>query len=93
MAAARTLYRLGYILGYGSVQRLPLDQVSREYSKNGAYAVAAIECLKEDPTLSLDNLWRAARDRFRAKTGEEPAASNQGGPTLTFKLWKLGLLR
>lgn len=93
MAAARTLYKLGYILGYGSVQRLPLDQVSREYSKNGAYAVAAIECLKEDPTLSLAELWRAVWDRFRAKTGEEPALSNQGGPTLTFKLFKLGLLR
>lgn len=93
MAAARTLYELGRIAGHGSVRKIPLSRVSREYSKNGAYAIAAIECLKVDPTQSLTSLWRAIQERIRVETGEEPAVSNQGGPTLTYKLWQLGLLR
>lgn len=93
MVAARTLYELGRIVGHGTVREVPLAHVVREYSKNGAYAIAAIKCLQADSTHNLASLWREVQKRISEETGEEPAASNQGGPTLTYKLWKLGILR
>ncbi|WP_157098356.1 DUF6979 family protein [Chlorobaculum limnaeum] len=44
-AAAKTLYELGRIIGHGTARNLPLSQVVRKHSKNGAYAIAAIELL------------------------------------------------
>ena len=91
-AAAKTLYELGRIVGHGTARDIPLKQVVREHSKNGAYAIAAIELLNKDPELNSNTLLARIQQRIRSESGEEPAASNQGGPTLTYKLWKLGLV-
>jgi hypothetical protein len=93
MTSAKTLYKLGRIIGHGTVRKMPLSQVSCEHSKNGAYAIAAIELLTENSKLNLSGLWTLIQERIRAEIREEPAISNQGGPTLTYKLWKLGLIR
>jgi hypothetical protein len=94
MNAARTLYELGRLTGHSKApQTISLSKVWQDHSKNGAYAIAAIECLNKDPDLSLSELWQAIQQKIRQNIGEEPAASNQGGPTLTFKLWHLGLIQ
>lgn len=93
MAAAEALYRLGHIVGHGAVRRMALTQVERDYSKNGAYAVAAIACLQQDLTLDLGRLWHAVRHQFRLETSREPAQSNQGGATIAYKLWHLNMLQ
>lgn len=92
-AAAKTLYELGRIIGHGTARNLPLSQVVRKHSKNGAYAIAAIELLNKEPALDLTTLWSRIQQRIRTESGEEPAASNQGGPTLTYKLWQMGLVQ
>ena len=32
------------------------------------------------------------KERVREELGEEPALSNQGGPTVAYKLWNLGVI-
>ena len=43
--------------------------------------------------LSKSALWLEIQRAVKRELGEEPAVSNQGGPTLTFQLWHLGLIR
>jgi len=93
MAAARTLYEMGRITSYGKAKTLPLSQVIEGYSKNGAYAIAAVEYLQKNPNINSTALWKEIQRRIRSETGVEPAGSNQGGPTLTYKLWKLGRIQ
>jgi hypothetical protein len=93
MVAARTLYELGRVSSYGEIQEVALIKVLENHSKNGAYAIAAIDCLNHDSTLTLMSLWSQVQERVRAELGVEPAISNQGGTTLTYKLWHLGMLR
>jgi hypothetical protein len=94
MNAAKTLYELGRLNGHGrNPQAISLTDVWQTYSKNGAYAIAAIECLNNEPNLPLATLWQMIQNKIRQNIGEEPAVSNQGGPTLTFKLWHLGLIQ
>ena len=93
MKAAETLYELGRIRGGNkSFNNLPLKKVVDNYSKNGAYAVLAIECLSQDSDTSTNELWNAIRKRFKHELGEDPATSDQGGTTLAYKLWHLGLI-
>lgn len=89
MVAARTLYELGRIKGYGEPQSISLSNVLETHSKNGAYAIAAIDFLNANPQIRLSELWENVQDRIRLELGIEPAKSNQGGVTLTYKLWKL----
>ena len=93
MKAAETLYELGRIRGGNkSFKSLPLREVVDNYSKNGAYAVLAIECLSQQPGISTTNLWSQIQHNFMSELGVEPARSNQGGPTVAYKLWHLGLI-
>jgi len=93
MNGTKTLYLLGRING-GNVpyKALPIHTISETYSKNGAYAILAIELLSLDSMVSLNDLWTKVRTRFLEETGEEAALSNQGGPTIAYKLWHLGLI-
>lgn len=93
MVAARTLYELGRVSSHGKTQEVALMEVLENHSKNGAYAIAAIDCLNQDPTLTLTSLWSQVQERIRGELGVEPAASNQGGTTLAYKLWHLGIVR
>ena len=92
MAAARTLYEHGRIRDAG---RPYLDWDIDELwgrSRNGTYAMLAIRLLCEEPGLDKAGLWARIRDAVRRGTGDEAAVSNQGGPTLAFQLWHLGLI-
>ena len=93
MKAAETLYKLGRIRGCKiSFKPATLKEIRDNYSKNGVYAVLAIECLNENPNISSADLWNSIRDRFIRELGEEPATSEQGGPTVAYKLWHLGMI-
>lgn len=92
MAAARTLYEYGRIRDGGK----PFENcdIKRlwEQSRNGTYAMLALRLLGTDPTLNKAGLWRRIQEAVRCEMGAEPAASNQGAPTLAFQLWHLGLI-
>lgn len=93
MIGTKTLYLLGRIKNSDMpYQNLPLRDVWENYSKNGAYAILALEGLSQHPDISLADLWRYIQRRIREELGKEPARSNQGGPTIAFKLWHLGLI-
>ena len=46
----------------------------------------------QTPGLNKTNLWLEIQESVRREVGDEPAASEQGGPSLTFQLWHLGLI-
>ena len=92
MATTRTLYEFGRIRG-GEVPFRDCDVAELwGRSRNGAYGMLAIRLLSADPTLNMTELWLRIQSAVRRETGEEPAASNQGGATVVFKLWHLGLI-
>lgn len=91
-AAARTLYEFGRIRDAGEAYRdCDIGDLWLR-SRNGAYAMLAVRLLQEDPRLDKTRLWARIRDAVRRETGDEPAVSNQGGPTLAYQLWHLGLI-
>ena len=61
-------------------------------SRNGTYAMLAVEQLCAEPGLSKSQLWVRIQEAVRHGTRDDPAASNQGGPTLAFQLWHQGLI-
>ena len=92
MAAARTLYEFGRIRD-GGMPFLECDIVDLwPCSRNGTYAMLAIRLLRDDPALGKARLWRGIQEAVRRETGDEPALSNQGGPTLAFLLWGEGVI-
>lgn len=86
---AYTLFYLGRIAG---TKRPYLDwnyqRIRTELSKNGVYAVMAIDILKEQPGLNLTALWSKIQKKYRKEFDDEPASSNQGGPTVAYKLFR-----
>lgn len=79
MVAARTLYEFGRIRD-GGTPFLAWDIADLwGWSRNGTYAMVAIELLGADSTLTKTQLWRNIQDAVRERTGDEPAASNQAG--------------
>ena len=59
MIGTKTLYLLGRIKNSDMpYQNLPLRDVWENYSKNGAYAILALEGLSQHPDISLADLWR-----------------------------------
>ena len=89
---AETLYLLGRIKGFGRFQNPGLGDIRRNYSKNGVYAILALEYIQREPNMSQSELWHKIKERFRRELNEKPAESNQGGPTVAYKLWYLGLI-
>ena len=92
MKGAETLYLLGRING-GNMpfKASSFHDVCQNFSKNGAYAILALDVLSQEPGILLTALWCRIQTRVR-ELGECPAKSNQGGPTVAFKLWHLGLI-
>ena len=92
MTAAKTLYEMGRIRN-GSVPftdcRLP---ELWNHSRNGTYAILATQLLRASPQLSKSCLWTEIQHAVRREIGDEPARTNQGGPTLAYQLWHLGLI-
>lgn len=92
MVAARTLHEFGRIRD-GGTPFLAWDMaVLWGRSRNGTYAMLAIELLSANPALNKTQLWRRVQEAVRRETGDEPAASNQGGAALAFQLWHLGFI-
>lgn len=92
MVAARTLYEYGRIRDGGKpFQDCDMERLWQR-SRNGAYAMLALRLLRADPGLNKARLWSQIQDIVRVEMGAEPAGSNQGGPTLAFHLWQLGLI-
>ena len=92
MMAAKTLFEMGRIKNSG----LPFtDRALAELwslSRNGTYAILATRMLRARPLLSKASLWTEIQHAVRREIGEEPARTNQGGPTLAYQLWHLGLI-
>ena len=92
MAAANALYRFGRIRDAGLPWReCDIPELWRS-ARNGTYAMLAVRLLHTDPDLGKASLWSAIQDAVRRETGYEPARTNQGGPTVAFQLWHLGLI-
>ena len=91
MKGAETLYLLGRIKGFGRFQNPGLRDIW-DYSRNGAYAILALEYIQRKCNISQSELWSKIQERIRRELNEEPARTNQGGPTVAYKLWYLGLI-
>ena len=93
MIAARTLYEYGRLKNGGLPFRDCEIPELWNQSRNGTYAILATRLLRADSSLNQNSLWVEIQRAVRREVGEEPADSNQGGPTLTFQLWHLGLIK
>ena len=91
-AAAETLYEFGRLKNTDRpFKRYDISELWHR-RRNGTYAIIAIRLLRYNPNLSLTDLWSKIKRTVRAKTGDEPARSNQGGPTLAYQLWHAELI-
>ena len=92
--AAYTLWYLGRIKNTGRNRvDISINKVAEKFSKNGAYAVLGQELLENNPNLNKVSLFEEIQKEFKKRTTENPAESNQGGPTLTWILFNEGLLQ
>lgn len=92
MIAAKTLYDFGRIKHSGlSFKDCEIPELWN-HSKNGAYAILATRLLCTNPHLSKTSLWYEIQHAVRREVRDEPARTNQGGPTLAYQLWHLGLI-
>ena len=92
MLAAKTLYEYGRIKDGGLPFRSSDIPELWSQSRNGTYAILATGLLRTSPHLSKASLWREVQRAVRRKVGEEPARTNQGGVSLAYQLWRLGLI-
>ncbi len=92
MTAARILYCLGRLKNGGLPFRDCEISDLWKHSRNGTYAILAVRLLRESPHVSKSSLWAETQRAVRRETGDEPARTNQGGPTLAYQLWHLGLI-
>ena len=91
MKGAETLYLLGRIKGFRRFKNPGLRDIW-DCSRNGAYAILALEYMQKDSNISQSELWSKIQERIRRELNEEPAKTNQGGPTVAYKLCRLGLI-
>jgi len=90
--AAYGLWRLGHIKGTNNpYQQKPIHHIIREFGKNAAYAVLALDLL-EAQKVARDNtvLWIQVKDQYREAVHEEPAKSQQGAITVVAILFQEG---
>ena len=93
MNGTKTLYLIGRIQKSNMPYIRPrLQDVWDKSSANGVYALLALEHLSKNPKVALKNLWPKIQESVRNELKEKPARSNQGGPTVAYKLWHLGLI-
>ena len=92
--AGYTLWYLGRIKGSNrEIVEMSIDDVKNQLSKNGSYAILGQEILNDLPNLNKSDLFRRIQIEYRRRTNDEPAKSDQGGPTLTWILFKAGMLK
>ena len=91
-AAAKTLHEFGRLKDGGLPYKVCEISELWNHSRNGTYAILATRLLWANPHLSKASLWREIQEAVRREAGHEPACSNQGGPTLAYQLWHLGLI-
>ncbi|NMX21100.1 hypothetical protein C5S30_01400 [ANME-1 cluster archaeon GoMg4] len=92
--AGYTLWYLGRIKGSNRERvEMPIDEVTNRCSKNGAYAILGQEILSKSSNLNKTDLFRMIQDEYRIRTKDDPAKSDQGGPTLTWILFKAEMLK
>ena len=92
MVAANTLYQFGRLTNAGMpFSECDIPGLWRQ-SRNGTYAMLALRLLQANPESGKAALWREIQKAVRRETGDEPAGTNQGGPTVAFQLWHLGLI-
>jgi len=92
MKGTEVLYRLGRIKGSGLPFRNPGLRDIWDYSKNGTYAILALEYLKKKPDILRSELWSKIQERIRCELCEEPAKKDQGALKVAFMLWHLDLI-
>ena len=93
MNGTKTLYLLGRIKGTNIPYKdISIQEIWSSYSKNGAYAILSLEILRDKPDILLKDLWNEVKKRYQKELGEKPAKSNQGGTTIAYNLWDLGLI-
>jgi hypothetical protein len=91
--AGYTLWYLGRIKESNRErEKRSIDEV-KQLSRNGAYAILGQEILSNSPNLNKSDLFRRIQIEYRRRTNDEPAKSDQGGPTLTWILFKAGMLK
>ena len=89
----KTLYLLGRIKDSNMpYQNPPLRDVWNNISKNGVYSLLTLELLDKNPDWDIDHIWTEVQKQVLKRLGEKPAESNQGGPTVAYKLWHNGLI-
>lgn len=92
--AGYTLWYLGRIKESNRERmEMSIDEVKNRLSKNGAYALLGQEILSNSLTLNKSDLFRRIQSEYRRRTNDEPAHSDQGGPTLTWILFNAGMLK
>lgn len=92
--AGYTLWCLGRIKESNRErEELSIDEVENPLSRNGAYAILGQEILSNSPNLNKSDLFRRIQTEYMRRTNDEPAGSDQGGPTLTWILFNAGMLK
>jgi hypothetical protein len=87
-AAAYGLWYLGRVRhGKRPAQPLTGREVNRVLGKNAAYAVIAVELLRDGATRSPSSLWPLVQARYAELTHESPADSEQGEIRLVVALF------
>lgn len=90
--AAYPLWQLGRISGSGRpTQDRTLQEVNREFGKNAAYAILALNLLEAGwPSEDTDTLWSEVKRLYRQNLSEPPAQSQQGAVTIVSILFAEG---
>lgn len=92
MQGTKWLYLLGRIKDSGVPLTSPELEDMWRCSRNGIYSILALEYLEQNPDIGLNELWTKIKRHVRSQLKKEPAETNQGGPTVAFKLWHLDLI-
>ena len=94
--AGYTLWYLGRIK-VSNRKRLEMsfDEVKKRCLKNGAYAILGQEILSNPDNIDItkSDLFGMIQDEYMRRTNDDPARSDQGGPTLTWILFNAGMLK
>jgi hypothetical protein len=96
--AAYGLWRSGRIANSRKpFQNWTLEEVNKEFGKNAAYAVMALDLLEQKRSekdnvghWSKAELWTKVREQYQKKLGEPAAQSEQGAVTIALGLFKEG---
>jgi len=93
--AAKTLWYLGRLrCSNRPFMAKSYREIRDSLSKNGVYAIIAIDILNENPRLPLSELWIKIKKKYeKVFPNDTYAFSNQGGPTLAYKLWHMDQIR